>query len=201
MGMFMTLQAASDKKIEELARDANALDSFIRIGGIEDSANGAALQAILENASALNPQMSGLIDMFGWRKKGEQATGPSVDLDKSFQALHYLFTGSTYQGREPHCFLLHGGRVIGQYKREFQVRAITSTQLAEFEQTLQPIDNEELLRRYNGKAMTAADIYPAVMWDRPDNEARNYLCERLEMLKVFLKRTNDIKEGMVMCTR
>ena len=46
MGVGMTLQAASDKKIDELARDARALDDFIRLGGNEDSANGAAMGTI-----------------------------------------------------------------------------------------------------------------------------------------------------------
>ena len=201
MGVGMTLQAASDQKIDELARDARALDDFIRLGGNEDSANGAALQAILANASALDPRFNSLIDIFGWRKKAGQELGPSLDLDRSFQALHYLFTGSPYQGREPQCFLLHGGRDIGLYQREFKVRAISSSQLIDFELALRPIDEEELMRRYNGKAMTAADIYPAVMWDRGDDEARNFLCEKLKDLKRFLERARAINEGMVMCVR
>lgn len=201
MGMGMTLQAASDKKIDELAKDASALDDFIRLGGNEDSANGAALKEILANVTANDHRMNALIDMLGWREKAKHLGGPSLDLDRSFQALHYLFTGSPDQGREPQCFLLHGGRDIGLYQREFNVRAITSSQLIDFELAVRVIDEEELMRRYNGKAMTAADIYPAVMWDRGDDEARNFLCEKLKDLKRFLERARAINEGMVMCVR
>lgn len=196
MGISMGLQAASDKKIDELAKDANALDNFISLGGNEESANGDALRAMIANGSALQ---GGLLDFLGIGLKNGQNLGPSLDLGKSYHGLHYLFTGSPDQGREPQCFLLHGGRVIGTYQREFQVRAITSIQLAAFVLAIQPIDEDELMRRYNGKAMIAADIHPAEMWE--DDGGRSYLIRKSRDLMRFLRTTQDRNEGMIMCVR
>lgn len=200
MGISMGLQAASDEKIDELANDANALNKFIRAGGREESANGDALRAILANGSALNPQMKGLFNMFSSFKES-QKLGPSLDLGKGCHGLHYLFSGSPYQGREPQCFLMHGGRVIGKFEREFDVRAITSRQLVAFSHEIQTIEDAELTRRYNGKAMIAANIYPVALWADDNPDGLTHLCAKLSELKRFLKCAKDLNEGMIMCAR
>ena len=197
MGVSMSLQSASDQKINELAQDAKALEQFIRAGGREESANGDALRAILANGSSLNPQMKGLFDMFSGLKDSQNLS-PSLDLGKSQHGLHYLFSGSPYGGREPQCFLMHGGRVIGKYRGESEVRAITSSQLAAFAHEIQPIDDEELARRYNGKAMVAADIYPTALWSDDNPSGLAHLCGKLKDLKRFLKCAIDLNEGMIM---
>lgn len=130
--------------------------------------------------------------------KAGDPPGPLIDIFH-FHGLHYLFTGSAWKGAEPLCYLVHQNRLLGLYNREHEVRAITSKQLEAFELALQPIDHEELLKRYDGKAMTSAGIYPSI-WEIDDNEAKDGLCEDLDKLKSFLKAAKTRQEGALIWT-
>ena len=39
--------------------------------------------------------------------------GPSLSLEKAWHGLHYLLTGSAFEGEGPLGFLLHGGEAMG----------------------------------------------------------------------------------------
>lgn len=198
MGLTMNIGAASDAQIEKLSCDAAALDNFVRGSGW-DAANQAALQAILSNLPDKNHPMNVFIDMFGLRQKSSQAKGLGLDLDKSFGAVHYLLCGRRDNGPEPYCYLQHGGRVIGQYQREFEVRAISSSQVVNFESALQAIDRAELLRRYDVRALAADDVYPSGLWDSDDIETFNYIYEKFDALKALLRSAKNQGLGLIMC--
>ena len=198
MGLTMNIGAASDAQIEQLSSDAAALDNFVRGSGW-DAANQAALQAILSNLHDKNHPMNAFIDMFGLRQKASQAKGLGLDLDKSFGAVHYLLCGSRDSGPEPYCYLQRGGRVIGHYQREFEVRAINSNQVVSFESALQTIDRTELLRRYDVRALAADDVYPSGLWDSDDIETFNYIYEKFDALKALLRSAKSQGLGLIMC--
>lgn len=201
MSLQMTLQAASDDKINEFSRDSAALNRFVALsGGAASGANAAVMQNILSNVASNNPRLNMIVDVLGLKKKFEQR-GLSLDLEGGYQGLHYLFTGSPEHGAEPFCYLMHGGKTIGLFEQEFEVRAINCRQLAAFEQAIEPIDKQELMRRYNGKAMIEAGIYPSGLWAHPGNDGREYLCQKLVDLKEFLRQAKALNEGMVMCVR
>jgi len=200
MGLTMSIGAASDTQIEKLSCDPAALDSFVQGSGW-DAANQAALQAILSNLPNKNHPMNAFIDMFGLRQKASQAKGLGLDMDKTFEAVHYLLTGSRDKGPEPYCYLLHGGKVIGHYQREFEVRAINSSRVANFETALQGIDREELLRRYDVKSLALAEVYPTGLWENDGIETFNYIYQKFDALKVLLRGAKSQGFGLILCVR
>lgn len=152
-----------------------------------------SLQALKDNEIEELAQDQIALQDFVESAKAGDPPGPLTDIFH-YHGLHYLFTGSAWQGAEPLCYLVHKNRLLGLYNREHEVRAITSKQLAAFELALQPINHAELLKRYDGKAMTAASIYPSI-WEIDDSEAKDCLCEDLDKLKSFLQTAKLRQEG------
>ncbi len=157
-----------------------------------------SLQALKDNEIEELAQNQLALQDFVESTKAGDPPGPLIDIFH-YHGLHYLFTGSAWQGAEPLCYLLHTNRLLGLYNREHEVRAINSKQLEAFELALKPIDHAELLKQYDGKAMTAAGIYPSI-WEIDDNEAKDCLCEDLDKLKSFLKAAKTRQEGALIWT-
>src|SRR5687768_13192892 len=44
----------------------------------------------------------------------EPLNSREIDLDKAWHGLHFLFTGTAWEGAPPECFLVSGGTEIGQ---------------------------------------------------------------------------------------
>ena len=43
----------------------------------------------------------------------EAGPGGELDLDKAWHGIHFLLTGSAWEGEEPLCYLLAGGQEVG----------------------------------------------------------------------------------------
>jgi Domain of unknown function (DUF1877) len=190
MGVCMFLQALSDEKIEELSRDSDELQNVV-----SGSTFDPGMDDIMAGLIQKDPRLTPLAGLFTSQAPSEDMS-PQFDLEKCWHGLHYLLTGSASQGEEPLCYLVYKGWVIGVCHGG-DVRAISSSQLAAFESALQSIDKEEILRRYDGKAMAAAEIYPSELWARDDEDGREYVCEYLEKLKEFLKGAKERNEGAI----
>jgi hypothetical protein len=123
----------------------------------------------------------------------------SVYLDKAWHGIHFLLTGSASSGPEPLCYLVEGGREIGDVDLGYgPARALSAAQARSFHQALSGISREELAGRFDGPLMMREDIYPPV-WDsdseRDDTIA--YLLDYYDSLKSFVKGCNDAGTGIV----
>jgi hypothetical protein len=125
----------------------------------------------------------------------KEAQGEDLNLDKAWHGLHYLLTGTAWQGAEPACYLLAGGTQIG-YEQEHDVcgygpaRILTPAQVANFEASVVELTLAEIRRRYNPEEMTRLEIYPEI-WSRKDDEAQSnfeFLAEAAQELQGFLQR-------------
>jgi hypothetical protein len=97
------------------------------------------------------------------KKAGEKASrkvghGRMLDLDKSWQVLHYLFTGEAHAGFPPANTLL-GGRELGEDLGYGPARLHEPAATAAFAYFLQPLTVEELQRRIDLRRMSALGIY------------------------------------------
>ena len=115
--------------------------------------------------------------------------GESTDLDKAWHGLHYLLTGSAWEGDPPLNFLLAGGTAIDIEVADAQPRTFTSSETRAVQQALAGITREALLTRYVPADLTRLEIYPEVIWERDEGteaDPRKYLLEYWKVLRDFV---------------
>jgi hypothetical protein len=118
-----------------------------------------------------------------------------LDLEKSWHGLHYLLTGSAWEGAEPLCYLASGGEEIGEDLGYGPARALSPAQVAAWSNALSAITTTELQRRFDPQAFDQAQIYPLV-WDEGD-EAFEWLNENFEALRDFLAQAKSANHGAI----
>jgi hypothetical protein len=122
------------------------------------------------------------------------------EIDKAWHGLHFLFTGTAWEGDEPACFLVRGGSALGaDADDEALPRVLSATEGAAFAAFLQSLSREELARRYDPARMTELDIYPSI-WSRPEEEQQNreYLLDAYERLRDFVVAATTEGDQLVM---
>lgn len=86
---------------------------------------------------------------------------PQLDLHKSWHMLHYLFTGTAWEGETPAATLLLGGQEVGEGMGYGPARVLSATDTAKFAGFLGGIDLEQLIGRLDVAAMRKLEIYCA----------------------------------------
>jgi hypothetical protein len=124
-----------------------------------------------------------------------------VDLDKAWNCLHFLLTGTPRGGAGPLAFLLLGGAKVGEEDLGGMgpARVFTPSELAAIEAALAPITREQLLSRFDLKRLAALDVYPG-RWSelnlRSDYDL-GYYFGPFEELKRVLERGKSEGLGMI----
>lgn len=124
--------------------------------------------------------------------------GDGIDIEKAWHGLHFLFTGTAWEGQEPGCFLLCGGEEIGD-KDVGPARVLRPDQVSQFAAFLAELSHDELARRYDPTRMTALEIYPEI-WMRPADSGESgfdYLFESFEDLRDFMKTTSARGDSLI----
>lgn len=124
--------------------------------------------------------------------EGEDARGPenTLDIDKAWHGLHFLLTGTDWEGEPPLNFIVAGGEQLGDVDVGYgPARAFMPEQLAEISRALDALDPDALRQRFDPVKMTELDIYPSI-WDRDpaDDDTLGYVLEYFGMLKSFLRK-------------
>jgi Domain of unknown function (DUF1877) len=96
----------------------------------------------------------------------EPDDGSELDLEKMWHGLHYIFTGTAWEGEPPACFLVHGGEQIGDEDADSRPRLLDPTEVRQFSAFLASLSDDEFTRRYDPERMTALNIDPDVIWKR-----------------------------------
>lgn len=107
MGMVCNLRRASVDDVAHLLEAPERITGFL-YGEDEappPSSNGGGFLSRLFGAKPRVPAPP-----VTWRPRTDD---DEVDLDKSWHGLHFLFTGTAWEGEEPACFLVLGGEGIG----------------------------------------------------------------------------------------
>lgn len=200
MGISLILTAVTDEQIKKFASNPAAQKKFM-----DRASDPSALLLRTFGKKIQNTQaFIQLGKALGMNKGADNSTKffetvRQVDLDKAWHGLHWILTGSTDQGPEPLCYLVHKGQTLAPF-HDSDVRAITSQQLAAFEAALQAIDETELRSRYDGEKMAAAHLYLSTLWLRSKEEGVDILMTALSRLKNFLQEAKAHNEGMLIWT-
>jgi len=128
------------------------------------------------------------------------AVGEDLDLDKAWHGLHFLFTGTADGGAEPACFLLSGGEDVGD-DDDLLARLLRPEQVRDFAAFLAALGPVELTRRFDPERMTALEIYPDVIWQRPEetDEPLGFLLGAFAELQTFTAAAAAAGDAVVVC--
>jgi hypothetical protein len=125
--------------------------------------------------------------------------GTRCDLEKSWHGIHYLLTGSAWEGEPPLDFLVDGGRQVGRIDIEHgPVRAFRASGAQAIYQSLSSLSPYELRKRFNARDMAAKEIYPDIWTGAAlEEDSLRYLMDNLDKLRAFLRQTVEAKLGIV----
>lgn len=115
------------------------------------------------------------------------------DLEGMWHGLHFLFTGTAWEGNEPACYLVQGGEDLGDEDFDVPPRLLRPEQVRDFNRFLAELSEDELRRRYDSKRMTELKIDPAGLWQRttaPSAAAFAQIIESFNELKTFTDSTS-----------
>jgi hypothetical protein len=125
--------------------------------------------------------------------------GARCDLEKSWHGIHYLLTGSAWEGEPPLDFLVNGGRQVGKIDPEHgPVRAFRADETRAIFESISSLSPYELRKRFNARDMTAKEIYPDI-WTRSvlEEDSLRYLMDNLDNLRAFLRQTVEAQLGFL----
>lgn len=123
-----------------------------------------------------------------------------LDLDKSWEAILYLLTGhgvaEIEDAKPPLSWVLFSGQVIDQDQDMGYGPAhyINADQVKQLNKELDKITTADLSRKYNGKQMDEAGIYPEV-WG--EAESLDYVIDYFNQLKEFYKAAETENKAVI----
>ena len=91
-----------------------------------------------------------------------------ANLDKAWHGIHYLLTGTAWEGEAPENALVAGGTELPDPDEEWGYgppRCVDAASAAAFARAVEAISDEELAARFDPADMAAKEIYPTI-WDR-----------------------------------
>ena len=125
--------------------------------------------------------------------------GARCDLEKSWHGIHYLLTGSAWEGSPPFDFLVEGGRQVGKIDLEHgPVRAFRADETRAIYEAISVMSAYELRKRFNARDMAAKEIYPDI-WTGAvvEEDSLRFLMDNLDKLRSFLRQTIDAQLGIM----
>jgi hypothetical protein len=131
--------------------------------------------------------------------EGEQeGFDPSADfdIDKAWHGIHFLLTGSAWEGDPPLNFLVAGGKEIGEDPGYGPARGFSVAEVKEIAKALSSVTVETLRSRYNPRQMQQMEIYPDI-WKREGEKGLNYLLGYFEDMKNFVIGGAEQGEALV----
>jgi hypothetical protein len=138
-------------------------------------------------------------DEDGEREGPDEPPPPCAYVDKAWHGIHFLLTGSAWEGPKPLDFIVRGGREVGEIDVGYgAARAFTSTEVEAIAAALRPLTREVLRDRFDPAEMSRLEIYPEI-WGRPDEQQRTleYLLGYYDSLRGFLDATATAREGII----
>lgn len=119
------------------------------------------------------------------------------DVDKAWHGVHYLLTGSAWEGHGSLAFVLRGGRSIKEDLGYGPPHGFTSAEVKAIDTALQGINPEELYAKADPEDLASKEIYPTVWQDEPKEECIGYVIEHLKGLKDFVAKTAQTNRALI----
>lgn len=199
MGMALALQTISDENISKVLADPPLIWRVIAPDDPE----------IYQHTRA-EKQPGFLARLFG-AKPVEVTTelpnlpkadgeGIETDLDKAWHGIHFLLTGTAWEGVEPLNFILCGGTEVGNVDVGYgPARVFPSDDVKRIATALDDLDESTLREQFNPEEMMSLEIYPEI-WDRDpqDDDTLGYCVEYIADLRRFIADAANNSMGITL---
>jgi hypothetical protein len=120
-----------------------------------------------------------------------------LDLEGVWHGLHYILTGTAWEGEPPASFLIVGGEDIGDEADDNPARLLEPNQVREFSTFLASLSSEEFLRRFDPERMVALEISPGIWKQKKDPNPIEMLQSGLDELRKFVATASEQGEAIV----
>ena len=124
-----------------------------------------------------------------------------VDLDKTWHCLHFLLTGTAWDGEAPLDFIATGGIEIGEEDLGYgPARGFRAKEVAAIASALEPVSGGDLVARFDGARMDELEIYPSGGWrdvDAADPEQLGYLAGAFDEARMLCLRGRNRGLAMI----
>ena len=111
----------------------------------------------------------------------DELGGDFLDIDKSWQGIHFLLTGTLEAGEQPLGWAVFAPTAIGEDTAHGRARMLTVEQVAEVHKALIAIPADKLKRKCDWQLMNDREIYPGG-WRAGDE---SYITDNFTSLKKF----------------
>ena len=125
---------------------------------------------------------------------------PSTDLDKAWHGIHYLLTGTAWEGTAPLNLLVSGGTEVGDVEVGYgPARVLRAQDVRAAFHALEAIRDEELRARFDPEDMVRKEIYPSIWTRKPEeDDVLEYLMGYVGILRAFLAQAVEKELGLVL---
>lgn len=129
--------------------------------------------------------------------RGEYTPPRSLKLEKSWHGLHFLLTGTCWEGDPPLDFLLHGGQSIYAGMGEDAPRLFRPVEVQMLDKVLAGISNATFWSRFDRARMRKLNIYPVQDWDEPEADLREHYVASFRALKRLIHDASASGMGLL----
>ncbi|QDU76482.1 hypothetical protein Pan97_35320 [Bremerella volcania] len=120
-----------------------------------------------------------------------------TDVDKAWHGIHFLLTGTDWEGEGPEAFIVHGGQEIAEEVGYGYPRGFTSQEVKEIDAVLSSMDAQNLYDNADPAEFAKYGIYPEVWKDEPKEECIGYVTEYFQQLQAFVSETAASNRAMI----
>ncbi len=191
MGMYGRLRQIAPAALESLKDNPEEVEEFINGKAESIHAAEAALERVKRlvtdfqlSDKARDPaeqQKLRALILDDLKEAGVRLPGETpedgLNLEKSWQFIHYLLTGSIDQAPPPLGNAVLGGTEIGEERDYGRVRFLTPPQVHDVAEALSGISSDDLFRRFDIETMRTANVYP-----RSDHTDREWVQHYFDLL-------------------
>ena len=154
-----------------------------------------ATDAELREAEAAPDAVERLIDAACEGRKDDL-----VDVDKAWHCLHFLLTGTAWEGQPPLDFVVRGGTDVGDDMGYGPARALGSAELRAIADALDKLERRDLISRFNATKMDELEIYPPGGWQEVDpnsEETFGYFSGAFDAVNTLARRGRKAGLGLL----
>jgi hypothetical protein len=133
----------------------------------------------------------------------DEDTEPGDDtfsVAKAYHGLHYLLTGTAYEGEPPLSWAIFGDAELGADLGVGGSSFLAPDQVRQVAAALAVITEPALRQRFDPQRMQALGIYPDVMWVRDGQDALDWVLTHFKPLVHFYAGVAERGQGLVLYT-